>query len=91
MTSTVRRTSIYSLRVPSAFPDQVLPVLRDMLLRRDRPVLDQHTAREDGVTYAAVGFRAASDDEALTLAEDITLPPFRLVTGYGVHRREVRR
>lgn len=88
--STVRRTSIYSLRVPAAFPSVLLPVLRDMLLRRDTAVLDQNVVREDGRSYAVVGFRAAGDEAAKQLVRSLPLlRPYTLVTGYGMHRREV--
>jgi len=85
-----RRTSLYQLRVPSAFPHEVLPALRDKMIRRERPVHDQHSVREDGVTYAVIGYRAAGDTDAILIARSLELlPPYSIVTGYGVHRRTV--
>jgi hypothetical protein len=85
-----RRSSIYSLRVPAAFPEEVLDQLVGRMYSQGRGVLDQHSRTEDGVTYAAIGFRAENDEVAHEVARSLgLLPPYTIITGYGAHRRTV--
>lgn len=85
-----RRTSVYSLRVPSVDPESVLDQLVGRMYSQGRGVLDSHTRTEDGVTYAAIGFRASDDAAAHEVARSLRLlPPYSIITGYGAHRRTV--
>lgn len=90
-----RRSSIYSLRVRTNVPSEVLQDLVSSMQRGGVPVLDQHAAKEDGARFAAVGFRAADDAEALSISEELLARAgYRsvlatLLTGFGVHRRIV--
>jgi hypothetical protein len=93
---TARASSIYSLRVlhPTEPAPQLLNDLVAGLRDLEVPRLDSHVRTEDGQPYAAVGFRAADDTEARRIAEGVlgyVRPGFdyRLITGYGVNRREV--
>lgn len=93
---TVRRTSAYSLRVPTTNPHAVV---RDLIaVYRDSmggTVTDSQVRTNDGPPYAGLGFRAPDDTTALTVAAEVLTRAglgqsgVVLVTGYGIHRREV--
>lgn len=90
---TPRRTSLYSLRVRCIAPRVILEDLVEAMGDLGLPVYDQHAAKEDGARYAAVGFRAAGDLDALATSRKILsragLGRYQteLLTGHGVHRR----
>jgi hypothetical protein len=94
-----RASSIYSLRVRTTVPQAVLVSLTEGLAFTGNKLQDSHVRIEDGAPHAAVGFRAADDDHAIRLANEVIdhagLQPavrsgsVRLVTGYGIHRRSV--
>lgn len=92
---TARVSSIYSLRVPAAYPQHDLDALVAGLASTGTELQDSHVRIEDGHPYAAVGFRAADDTEAARIAintldwAEVPSAPAVLITGYGAHRREV--
>jgi hypothetical protein len=90
---TNRRTSLYSLRVATTVPGHVLADLVVALrTAAEKQPTDQHIATESGHAYASIGFRAKDDAEALAVVDAIAHRyPGRttLMTGHGVHRREV--
>lgn len=92
---TARATSIYSLRYTTSVAATVLDRMTTALAHTGTPRQDSHVRTEDGRTYAAVGFRADSDDHARRIAGEVLdfaaldAARGRLLTGFGSARREV--
>lgn len=95
-TATLRRTSVYSLRVAQdrTGSDAALDVLAAQVHDTGAVVTDTHAAKQGGTPYVSISFRIPSSDvDALALASalldaaELTDAEAYLHTGLGVHRR----
>ena len=96
--ATLRRTSVYSLRVAQdrAGAHAMLDVLAGAATDAGAVVTDTHAAAQGGTEYVSISVRIpTSDDDAVALAlalvyfADLEDREVYLHTGLGVHRRVI--
>lgn len=96
--ATLRRTSVYSLRVAQdrAGADALLDLLAGIATEAGAIVTDTHAASQGGTTYVSISVRIpTSDADAIDLTgvllkgADVAKREAYLHTGLGAHRRVI--